>query len=157
MVRDGDAAIRDEDLRHGLKHPNAGNITQEYDEEFDSAADVLPCHPYQPNGTETMNLNPLLARNIQTHDYFAQLSEYREFDGVVDEIYERCYDVRFWMQGTRRSVTQGMQERGVSAAGVPSTSVILLFKLFILRLTRQQIKRLLNHKDSPYIRALGVL
>lgn len=157
MVRDGDAALRDEDLRHGLKHPNAGNVPQEFDEEFDSVADVFPCYSYQPNGTADMNLNPLLVQNIRTHDYFKQLARYKDFDAVLDEIYERCSDLRFWMSGTRRVVTQGMQERGVCGAGVPSTAVILLFKLYTLRLTRQQLKRMLNHTDSPYIRALGAL
>ncbi|KAL3918911.1 MAG: hypothetical protein SGPRY_005826 [Prymnesium sp.] len=158
MVRDGDAALRDTDFRHGLKHPNAGNVPQDFDnEEFDSADDVLPCYSYQPNGIADMNLNPLLVQNIRTHDYFKGLAEIKNFGAILDEIYTRCSSLNFWMGGSRRTVSQGMQDRGVSGAGVPATPVVLLYKLYTLRLTRRQIKEMLNHADSPYIRALGVL
>ena len=47
--------------------------------------------------------------------------------------------------------------RGVSNAGVPSACAMLLFKLYILQLTTSQVKRLITHPDSPYIRAVGFL
>jgi len=40
---------------------------------------------------------------------------------------------------------------------VPSTPVVLLYKLYCLKLTRKQLRLMLNHKDSPYIRGLAVL
>ena len=40
---------------------------------------------------------------------------------------------------------------------VSSHAFCLLFKLFTLKLTVKQIKGLLNHTDSPYIRAIGFL
>ena len=153
MVRDGDAADRDNDFRHRNRHPDAGNVPQDYDgddvDPDNGPEDVLPCYSYQPNGTADMNLNPTLVKNIRQHDYFKGLSDFRTFTSVIDEIYERCTSVLFWMSGTRRQVSQGLQDRGVSAGGVPSTTVILLYKLYTLRLTRKQIKTMLNHPDTP--------
>ncbi|TGZ64521.1 hypothetical protein CRM22_006332 [Opisthorchis felineus] len=47
--------------------------------------------------------------------------------------------------------------RGVGAGGIVSTAFCLLYKLFTLKLTRKQLKGLLDHPDSPYIRALGFM
>lgn len=47
------------------------------------------------------------------------------------------------------------QVRGVGAGGIVSTAFCLLYKLYTLRLTRKQVNGLLQHSDSPYIRALG--
>ncbi len=47
--------------------------------------------------------------------------------------------------------------RGVGAGGVVSTPYCLLYKLFTLRPTRKQLYGLLNHTDSPYIRAVGFM
>ncbi|XP_055904878.1 pre-mRNA-splicing factor 38B isoform X2 [Eupeodes corollae] len=47
--------------------------------------------------------------------------------------------------------------RGVGAGGIVSTAFCLLYKLYTLRLTRKQVNGLLNHSDSPYIRALGFM
>ena len=47
--------------------------------------------------------------------------------------------------------------RGVGAGGIVSTPFCILFKLFTLRLTRKQLVGLLNHQDSPYIRAMGFM
>lgn len=38
-----------------------------------------------------------------------------------------------------------------------SSAFCLLYKLYTLRLTRKQLNGLLNHTDSPYIRALGFM
>lgn len=47
------------------------------------------------------------------------------------------------------------QVRGVGAGGIVSSAYCLLYKLYTLRLTRKQLKGLMTHTDSPYIRALG--
>ena len=75
MVRDGDAADRDNDFRNGLRHPNAGNVQQDFNDEdnIETEADILPCYSYQPNGTADANLNPALVQNIRTNDYFKGL------------------------------------------------------------------------------------
>lgn len=43
----------------------------------------------------------------------------------------------------------------MGAGGIVSTAFCLLYKLYTLRLTRKQVNGLLQHTDSPYIRALG--
>lgn len=48
-----------------------------------------------------------------------------------------------------------LKVRGVGAGGIVSTAFCLLYKLYTLRLTRKQVNGLLQHTDSPYIRALG--
>ncbi|XP_043498807.1 pre-mRNA-splicing factor 38B isoform X3 [Polistes fuscatus] len=65
-----------------------------------------------------------------------------------------------WEKGSRKTAGQtGMcgGVRGVGAGGIVSTAYCLLFKLFTLRLTRKQLNGLINHLDSPYIRALGFM
>lgn len=50
-----------------------------------------------------------------------------------------------------------LKVRGVAAGGIVSTPFCLLYKLFTLKLTRKQVKVMLNHVDSPYIRGLGFM
>ena len=64
------------------------------------------------------------------------------FSAVVDEVFGRVSYVTPWSAGTAR---------------VPSTAYCLLFKLFLLRLTPEQIQELLDNKESAYVRALGFL
>lgn len=47
--------------------------------------------------------------------------------------------------------------RGVGAGGIISTPFCILFKLYTLRLTRKQVNGLTRHKDSPFIRGLGLI
>ncbi|XP_013101329.1 pre-mRNA-splicing factor 38B isoform X2 [Stomoxys calcitrans] len=65
-----------------------------------------------------------------------------------------------WERGSRKTSGQtGMcgGVRGVGAGGIVSTAYCLLYKLYTLRLTRKQVNGLINHTDSPYIRALGFM
>jgi len=156
MVRDGDAADRDNDFRHASKHPDAGNGPQEFADEQTEIKDILPCYSYQPNGMADMNLNPTLVKNIRTFDYFKGMSEMKTFRAFLDEVYERCTSLQFWMAGSRRHVSQGLMDRGVSAGGVPATAAVLLYKLHTLRPTRTQIRSMLSNPDSVYIRAIGM-
>lgn len=50
-----------------------------------------------------------------------------------------------------------MKVRGVGAGGIVSSCFCLLYKLFTLKLTSKQAVGLMNHADSPYIRALGFM
>ncbi|KAH6945782.1 hypothetical protein HPB50_009940 [Hyalomma asiaticum] len=87
---------------------------------------------------KTMNLNNLILTNILSSPYFkVNLYKLKTYHEVVDEIY---YNVR-----------------GVGAGGIVSTAFCILYKLFTLKLTRKQLVGLLNHCDSPYIRALGFM
>ena len=47
--------------------------------------------------------------------------------------------------------------RGVGGGGIVSSCFCLLYKLYTLKLTRKQVIGLMNHADSPYIRALGFM
>ncbi|GJQ11399.1 hypothetical protein GpartN1_g3190.t1 [Galdieria partita] len=61
----------------------------------------------------------------------------------MDEIYNQVSYLEPWVAG-----------KGV---GTPSSAFCLLYKLFTLKLSVKQIRALLRHKDSPYIRALGFM
>ncbi|KAJ3037976.1 hypothetical protein HDV00_001179 [Rhizophlyctis rosea] len=80
---------------------------------------------------DTMNLHNILYVNIIASPYFKALYEKKTYHEVVDEIYNN---------GTHAS-----------------TAFCLLYKLWTLKLTIKQIEGLINHTDSPYIRALGFM
>lgn len=109
----------------------------------------------------TMNLNPLILTNIQSSHYFkVNLYELKTYHEVIDEIYYKVSHLEPWEKGSRKTAGQtGMcgGVRGVGAGGIVSTAYCLLYKLFTLRLTRKQLNGLINHMDSPYIRALGFM
>ncbi|XP_055382341.1 pre-mRNA-splicing factor 38B [Condylostylus longicornis] len=109
----------------------------------------------------TMNLNPLILANIQGSSYFkTTLFKLKTYHEVVDEIYYQVKHLEPWERGSRKTSGQtGMcgGVRGVGAGGIVSTAFCLLYKLYTLRLTRKQLNGLLNHGDSPYIRALGFM
>ncbi|XP_050663561.1 pre-mRNA-splicing factor 38B isoform X2 [Leptidea sinapis] len=108
---------------------------------------------------QTMNLNPLILANIQGSSYFkVHLFKLKTYHEVVDEIYYQVKHLEPWERGSRKTAGQtGMcgGVRGVGAGGIVSTAFCLLYKLYTLRLTRKQVNGLLQHTDSPYIRALG--
>ncbi|PAA70541.1 hypothetical protein BOX15_Mlig033979g2 [Macrostomum lignano] len=113
---------------------------------------------------ESMNLNSMVLTNIKQSPYFKyELAEVKTFHEVVDAIYFKVSHLEPWERGTRRttglsgSSGGGLQVRGVGAGGVVSTAYCLLYKLFTLRLNRKQLQTLLDHPDSPFIRALGFM
>ena len=158
MVKNSYSSGRNDDR---LANPNGKNERQAFangEIEGEDIADLLPCHQYSAVGN--MNLNTMLVENIRSHDYFKGLSEFPTFEEVVDQTYYDCKFVTPWVPGTHKAQrASGMCSglRGVSNAGAPSTGYMLLFKYFTLQLTNSQIKRLITHADSPYIRALGFL
>ncbi|CAL1688716.1 unnamed protein product [Lasius platythorax] len=88
------------------------------------------------------------------------LYELKTYHEVIDEIYYKVSHLEPWEKGSRKTAGQtGMcgGVRGVGAGGIVSTAYCLLYKLFTLRLTRKQLNGLINHPDSPYIRALGFM
>jgi len=109
----------------------------------------------------TMNLNTMILTNIQGSPYFkTQLVELKTFHEVVDEIYYKVDHLEPWERGSRK--TQGITGmsggvRGVGAGGIVSTAYCLLYKCFTLKLTKKQLRILLNHSDSPFIRAVGFM
>ncbi|KAK6620714.1 hypothetical protein RUM43_011009 [Polyplax serrata] len=109
----------------------------------------------------TMNLNPLILTNIQSSHYFkVNLYELKTYREVIDEIFYKVSHLEPWEKGSRKTAGQtGMcgGVRGVGAGGIVSTAYCLLYKLFTLHLNRKQLNGLINHRDSPYIRALGFM
>eukprot|EP00953_Heterococcus_sp_UTEX-ZZ885_P031127 16368-Heterococcus_DN1.PRE.8 len=118
--------------------PRAYEEAEQLTENREVKLNELPVH----GNTRTYNLNTLLAQTIMASDYFRSLYELETFEDVVDEIYNRCDHCAPWAAGTSR---------------IPSSSFCLLMKLFIMRITVPQMQTLLDHTDSPYIRAVGFL
>eukprot|EP00731_Ephydatia_muelleri_P023892 Em0016g163a len=108
-----------------------------------------------------MNLNSMLLTNIRASPYFKMdLFELKTFHEVVDEIYYKVEHLEPWEKNSRKLAGQvGMCAgvRGVGAGGIVSTAYCILYKLFTLKLTRRQLKTMLNHHDSPYIRGIGFM
>ncbi|CAG8520769.1 11170_t:CDS:2 [Paraglomus occultum] len=88
----------------------------------------------------TMNMNNILYQNIQASPYFKQLYEKKTYHEVIDEIYNHVESLEPFLKGT-----------------TASTAFCLLYKLWTLRLSVKQVKGLIDHTDSPHIRALGFL
>ncbi|KAL3928286.1 MAG: hypothetical protein SGPRY_002451 [Prymnesium sp.] len=146
--------------------PEGGNTKQEFVAEDSPLTgplekDVLPLSSsVDPFGANAYNLNPMLLEVIRMSDLFWDLAEVTTFEKVIDGIYFNVKYATPWEPGTHNvHRATGMQSavRGVSSAGSAGTSYVYLLKLFIMRLTRQQIKTMLDHPDSPYIRCLGFL
>ncbi|CAK7338792.1 unnamed protein product [Dovyalis caffra] len=97
----------------------------------------------QTNGKPLESLlEKVLCMNILSSDYFKELYRLKTYHEVIDEIYNQVDHVEPWMTGNCRG---------------PSTSFCLLYKFFTMKLTVKQMHGLLQHKDSPYIRAVGFL
>ena len=106
---------------------------------------------------KSYNVEKVLRSNIVYSDYYRQLCKVTDFMTLVDEMYNEVTHVEPWMSGNARG---------------PSTAFCILYRLFTLAPTRKlgddgddetqfledtQIKHLLDHGDSPYIRAIGFL
>ncbi|KAK3588654.1 hypothetical protein CHS0354_033498 [Potamilus streckersoni] len=123
---------------------------------------MAPNNPLSCWGNDkTMNLNTLILTNIQSSPYFkVNLYELKTYHEVIDEIYYKVNHLEPWEKGSRKTAGQtGMcgGVRGVGAGGIVSSAFCLLYKLYTLKLTRKQVIGLLEHNDSPYIRALGFM
>ncbi|CAG8435558.1 3694_t:CDS:2 [Ambispora gerdemannii] len=94
----------------------------------------------ETEGNEKMNMNNILFQNIQASPYFKQLYELKTYHEVIDEIYNEVSSLEPFLKGT-----------------TASTAFCLLYKLWTLRLTVKQVTGLIDHTDSPHIRALGFL
>lgn len=77
------------------------------------------------------------------HRYFKEsASALKEFEEVVDEIY---------------SYVEHLEPFVKVGANTPSTGFCLLYRLFTMRLSEDQLNTLVTHQDSVYIRAIGFL
>jgi len=144
--------------------PTGGNLPQEFVPESVEGGpyekDVLPLSTASdPFGAASYGLNPMLLEAIRMTDRFWDLPQYKKFSEVIDQIYYEVKYVTPWVPGTHGKKSTGMQSavRGVSNAGTPGIAYTILYKLYIMKLTRPQIKSMLDHTDSPYIRCMGLL
>ncbi|KAL3316966.1 PRP38 pre-mRNA processing factor 38 domain-containing protein B [Cichlidogyrus casuarinus] len=108
---------------------------------------------------QTMNLNPLIHSNIvQSHYWKVDLKEITSWQQTVDEIYNCVTHLEPWERGSRvKGMSTGGGVRGVGVKGIVSTAFTLMYKLFTIKMTRNQLHALLDHPDSPYIRGVGFL
>jgi hypothetical protein len=94
----------------------------------------------QHGNTTTFNVENVLRQNILSSDYYQKTCEpLTTWDQIVDEIYEHVDHVEPWMSGNARG---------------PSSAFCLMYRLFTLKPNVKQIKDLIDHVDSPYIRAV---
>jgi len=99
--------------------------------------------PLELWGSEgTYNLEPVLSANVRDSDYFRKTGKLELVTEVVDEIYYRVEHVEPWMSGGARG---------------PSTAFCLLVRLFTIRLSERDVRGMMDHVDSPYIRCIGFL
>jgi pre-mRNA-splicing factor 38B len=91
---------------------------------------------------ETFNVENVLRQNIVNSDYYRntcmQLTCWEE---IIDEIYESVQHVEPWMSGNARGA---------------SSAFCLLYRLFSVKMAPAELRQTLDHKDSPYIRAVRV-
>lgn len=92
---------------------------------------------------QVYNLNPLLAGQITSSEYFKQLlQDYPTFENIVDVLYEECTHLEPLEPGKARK---------------PSVAFCCLYRFFLMKLDARQLSHLVQHRDSPYIRGVGFL
>ncbi|KAL4854361.1 Pre-mRNA splicing factor SR-like 1 [Chlorella vulgaris] len=97
----------------------------------------------QYGNTSTFNLESVLLQNIKRSQYWEKRAkDIADYDELVDEIYETVDNVEPWMSGNARG---------------PSTAFNLLYRLCQLKPDVRQVRQMLDHRDSPFIRAIGLL
>lgn len=69
-------------------------------------------------------------------------SEFKTYHEVRDEIVRRVKDLEPHIRGRNH---------------IPSTSFCLLYKLFTLKITTNQMKSMLNSEKSTFLRGMGIL
>ncbi|KAJ3414534.1 PRP38 pre-mRNA processing factor 38 domain-containing protein B [Chytridiales sp. JEL 0842] len=121
--------------------PTGFYIMLPFTDELDFPRETSSVQYCGTTGNETtMNLNNILYQNIISSPYFKSLYDKKTFHEVVDEIYNNVTSLEPFLKGT-----------------VASTAFCLLYKLWTLKLTIKQIENLVDHTDSPHIRAIGFL
>ncbi|CAD7704842.1 unnamed protein product [Ostreobium quekettii] len=101
------------------------------------------CKMEQHGNKTTFNMENVLRQNIINSEYFRDTCmKLGSWEEIVDEIYYNVDHVEPWMSGNARGA---------------STAFCLLYRLFMMKLTVRQVKELIMHNDSVYIRAIGFL
>ena len=100
-----------------------------------SLVPVVECHNY--------NLHPTLLQAIKGAPYTRKRSStLQSFPDILDEIYNEVGNLEPFEKGTTRA---------------SSVTFSILYRLFELGLTQKQMRAMLTHEDSPYIRCIAVL
>jgi pre-mRNA-splicing factor 38B len=91
-------------------------------------------------GNASFNLETVLKQNILNSDYFRNdCMKLASWSQLVDVVYEEVDYMEPWMGGNLRG---------------PSTAFCLLYRLFQLKPTEEEVEATIVHEDSPYIRAV---
>eukprot|EP00884_Botryococcus_braunii_P000002 jgi/Botrbrau1/10001/Bobra.0012s0090.1 len=97
----------------------------------------------QHGNLTTFNMENVLRSNIVNSEYFRDTcGKLNSCDELIDEIYYSVSDAEPWMSGNARGA---------------SSAFCLLYRLFLLQPTEEDLQRMLDHEDSPYIRVVGFL
>jgi len=88
-----------------------------------------------------MNLPQAFYINIQSNMYFKNLIRFKTYHEVLHEIRKEAKNLEPRIKGTQ----------------MPSTVWCLLFKLFTLKLTENQLTDMLDNETNPFIRAIAML
>jgi len=114
----------------GAKAPSrpAGDLT------FDGKLEV--------ENKKTFGFSTLLQTHILESAHFKSLLNLESFEEVVDEIYQYADCVEPYM---------------ANSATVPSAMFCCLYRLFTVGIDSRQLRQLVDHRDSPYIRCVGFM
>mmetsp|Transcript_25587 Transcript_25587/g.35323 ORF Transcript_25587/g.35323 Transcript_25587/m.35323 type:complete len:337 (-) Transcript_25587:294-1304(-) len=88
------------------------------------------------------NLEGVLYQNITQSEYVKTLLQMSTWHEIVDEIYNEVTHCEPWMSGNARG---------------PSSAFCIMFRFCQMKITRTNVQDLLDHGDSPFIRAIGFL
>ena len=97
--------------------------------------------PIHGNAT-TFNMNEMLLDLIFESEYFESLRGAATFDDIADAVQRHCRHAEPWARGAGRE---------------PSSLFCILVKAFTLRLTENEVGRLLASNASPWFCCLGML
>ncbi|MEW5303276.1 MAG: hypothetical protein WDW36_005983 [Sanguina aurantia] len=98
---------------------------------------------FQQSSTTGFGLESVLRQNIVNSEYYrSSCMTLKTVSEVVDEIYNNVQHLEPWMSGNARG---------------PSSAFCLMHRLFTMRVTEDELQAMIDHEDSPYIRAVALL
>lgn len=96
---------------------------------------------FQQSSTTGFGLESVLRQNIVNSEYYrSSCMTLKTVSEVVDEIYNSVQHLEPWMSGNARG---------------PSSAFCLMHRLFTMRVTEDELQAMIDHEDSPYIRAVS--
>lgn len=96
---------------------------------------------FQQSSTTGFGLESVLRQNIVNSEYYrSSCVTLQTVSDVVDEIYNSVQHLEPWMSGNARG---------------PSSAFCLMHRLFTIKVTEDELQSMIDHEDSPYIRAVS--